>query len=334
MNNNQKNFYTIFLFSLIAISSFTIVQVGNPFKTDNSNLAYETDEATLVTEEKDQTNDNNGENSNTSSTTGTKSNKLVFDNSYKDILVNRPTNLSYKSKKYVYDTRKKYVMESIFAKNGYEPSEEVFGSIESGKPWIENNQCKMHGEPSWKVKGPSEETRFINNPAMLVAIEFPFSISNYPNEEYCQKPVNNLEPASIKYSKEKNEIVVIYDWLPYTTYNNHTFYTFNGLNARDLGYKYAYIEKSKSTYIPDFMSSVNMANNVIEFVNYIHVGGSCGIEGGCNNGSPRQSYLEFKENFREYKYRNKEIYIKLWKNKPKSADDVPDIVERIIFRWS
>ena len=82
------------------------------------------------------------------------------------------------------------------------------------------------------------------------------------------------------------------------------------------------------------MNEDNLGTSVHEFQNYIHVGGSCGREGGCNNGSPRQSFSEFKSNATKYNYQNREIYIKLWKSMPTSPQSPADITERIILKWS
>lgn len=253
-----------------------------------------------------------------------------------DIGVNSLSSLSYKTKDFVYYLRKKYVSTSIFALPDYQPSEEVFGNIESGKPWVENNACVSTRGASSYVDGLSEESRFINNPTMLVAIEFPF---NYPadegnNSSWCKNNVETMLPKKITFNGLKKEISVTYERLPFVTNGNHAFYTFNGLNARDLGYKYAYIDKKQSTYEPEFTDSDNISNRIIEFQNYIHVGGSCRHSAGCNNGSPRQSYLEFKENSSGDIDNECEIYIKLWKEMPSSPSAKPDIAERIILEHS
>lgn len=251
-----------------------------------------------------------------------------------EILVNQPIGLSGKSKDEIYNIRKKYVSQSIFAAPDYEPSDEVFGGIESGKPWIENNICKEPDNSSaMRHNKASEETRFINNPALLVAIEYPFSFSDYPNEEWCADPENNLIPDSIQYDGDKKEITVYYTMLPFKIHDNFSFYQFNGINARDLGYNYAYVDKGKSTFNVKFTDSNNMGNSVISFQNYIHLGSSCGVSGGCNNGSPRQSFLEFR--YEEDDYSDEydgTIYIKLWKSQPASYTDTADITEKIIIR--
>lgn len=248
--------------------------------------------------------------------------------------VNSLVYLSGKSKSDIYRLRRKYVAQSLFAKPNYQPSEEVFGGIVDGKPWIDANPCSIGSSRRQGTNSFSEESRFITNPNMLVAIEYPFSFSNQPSN-WCEDSINQLVPKEINYSKENNEIIVVYNQLPFMApVGNKWFYVFNGLNARDLGYKYAYVDNSKSTYKPHYTDSTNISNSVIEFQNYIHLGGSCGYESGCNNGSPRQTYLEFQDNFTEYKYKYREIYIKLWKNRPASKNSPADITERIVLIWS
>ena len=248
-----------------------------------------------------------------------------------EIAYNFPDSLSGKSKEEVFELRKEYVAKSIFASDDYSPSEEVFGEIESGKPWIALNICRNpETSVSW-TDGPSEEARFINNPTILVALEHPFAFIEGDNYEWCTSKLNNMIPKRILYDKDNNEISVFYKQLPFTT-NNGDYYSFNGINARDFGYKYAYVDLSKSTYNPEFTNEENVSNQIAEFQNYIHLGGSCGVEGGCNNGSPDQPMLNFYNHRTEMSGKNGMIYIKLWKNPPASPDDEPDIVEKIILK--
>ena len=250
-----------------------------------------------------------------------------------DIQINPPTELSYKLKENILEARANYIQNAIIHSDNYKPSEYIFGSIVSGKPWIANDICKDWQTKALKVNGPSEETRFINNPTILVAIEYPFSFSNYENISWCTDPVSTITPTKLTYEKSKNEITVSYKRLPFETENNHSFYTFNGVNARDLGYKYAYIDQSKTTYDKIvFQSDSNISNQIIEFQNFIHLGSSCQVPGGCNNGSPRQPYLEFKQQDTDYSNSDGIIYIKLWHNKPSAPSQKADITEKIIIQ--
>ena len=241
---------------------------------------------------------------------------------------NFPIALSGKTKNEIYQIRKEYVEKSIFANENYEPSEAVFGPISANKPWISLNVCKENENDASKTDGPSEEARFLINPSVLVALEYPF-LFTYDNEEWCSDTANAMLPKEVNYNSTKNEITVVYSKLPFYT-RGQDFYQFNGLNARDFGYNYAYIDIIKSRNLPQFTNSNNIARNTIQFLNYIHTGGSCKVEGGCNNGSPRQDYLEF--DYPEKKYVNNcTIYIKLWKDKPLSHWLKADITEKIII---
>ena len=238
---------------------------------------------------------------------GSSTSNIILPDSDVDVDVNYPVSLSYKSKEGIYALRKKYVQKSIFNIQNYQPSDEV----------------KLA-----KVEGASEEARFLVNPTMLVAIEYPFLWSDTDNSEFCNSSVNQLIPTRISYSKSKNEITVNYAKLPFSA-NEPYFYDFNGVNANDLGYKYVYVDLSKSTFKPRFTnSSNNVSTRVQEFQNFIHLGSSCRHEGGCNNGSPRQPNLEFNMNQGEGRG---EIYIKLWRTKPASEKQEADITEKIVI---
>ncbi len=257
---------------------------------------------------------------NLKSSTGTSSD-------YTEIKVNAPILLSYKSKQEIYDLRKNAVANSIFRNPNYEPSNKVFGQIENFKPWVSMNACFIDNKAV--VTEPSEEARFILNPEILVAIEYVYGA-------YCNAGdyVPNIQAKSVRYSKSKNEITVVYDKLINETLSNNTVYSFKGLNARDLGYKYAYIDKSKSTYNLIFADKdTNISTSIAEFQDFLHCGDSCRHEGGCNNGSPRQPMLDFENSHvKNTPYqKNKEIYIKFWKKMPNTLQDKPDISERIII---
>lgn len=244
------------------------------------------------------------------------------------VQVNLPVELSGKTREEVYDIRRGYIRSSIFDSKNYNPSDQVFGEIIDGKPWYAADICEDDVTRLASVTGPSEESRFINNPTMLVALEYPFYWYDVEDKSFCVSPENQMIPTYIAYSKSKNEITVKYSSLPFET-QKPFFYQFNGLNAVDLGYKYIYVDFLRSTFKPDFSDkSNNPSINVQEFRNFIHLGYSCNRDGGCNNGSPRQPNLEFNT----YKGEGKgEIYIKLWKNKPFTVMQKPDITERIII---
>lgn len=326
----KQKFYLIFIIVLlfIGVYSYKIGNIGIIFKKEISQ-----EENNMLTEAKMTYNDEDRDGNGNDIVSKKDFEQQSSSTDAKKITVNQPTALSGKSKAEIYKLRKDYVSQSIFVKSNYEPSEEVFGGIVGGKPWISANVCIDSQTGKLRTTGPSEESRFINNPTMLVAIEYPYPV-RYNDAKTCTSSNSEMIPTSIKYVPSKKMIIVKYYNLPFTTNNNPSFYMFNGVNARDLGYKYAYLDKKKSTYDVDFISSDNLSTGIQEFQNFIHLGGSCGHEGGCNNGSPRQHFLEFKSNATSYNYENRYIQIKLWKNKPKSPEAPADITERIILRWS
>lgn len=246
------------------------------------------------------------------------------------VYVHRPYNLGEFSKEEVFKHRVEAVKDSIFDERGYVPSEEVFGGIVSYKPWIATNVCRTAAD-TLEVNGPSEEDRFIGNPTLLVAVEYPFSFNRF-DPRLCTEDSVNLLPQQIAFNPSENEITVTYKKFPFSTIrtNKHAFYAFNGVNARDLGYPFAYVDLNKTTLDMQFVSEDNISTRVVEFQNFIHVGGSCGVSGGCNNGSPRQPFLEFRTDPFENEEPSKEIFVKLWKEKPASAQDPADLVERIV----
>ena len=247
-----------------------------------------------------------------------------------NITVNYPVDLTKFSKKDVYDLRKQFISKSIFANPNYEPSDFVFGQIVDYKPWMSVYICEKPDSIGHNIEGPSEESRFIVNPTILVALEYPFYLKNKQNETWCNSKETMLIPKSVSYSGAAKEITVTYKKLPVNIENN-SFYQFNGINARDLGYRYIYIDKSKSTYIPQFTNENNPANEVEEFNNFLHLGSSCRHPEGCNNGSPRQPAFEFTYNTKDYSQQNVRIYIKLWKEYPQSFNTPADINEIIVI---
>ena len=252
----------------------------------------------------------------------------ILPSSDKKVRLNYPIALSYKSKEDIFALRKKYVAKSIFSIPNYEPSQVVFGQIVSEKPWYSINICRDLKTNLPVITGPSEESRFINNPTMLVALEYPFLWSNMDNNAFCNSSVNQLIPIKISYSSANNEISVKYSELPFDAVSPF-FYQFNGLNANDLGYRYAYVDLEKSTLKLKFSDySNNLSTDVQEFQNFIHLGSSCRHNGGCNNGSPRQPFSEFNYNKGD---KGGEIYIKLWRQRPLNKNMPGDINERIII---
>ena len=108
-------------------------------------------------------------------------------------------------------------------------------------------------------------------------------------------------------------------------------YEINGVNAKDFGYNYIYLDKSKSTYNINFVSNDNISTSVKDINNFIHLGGSCRVEGGCNNLSPERRDLKFTPSTVAAGVSNPSLYIKLWKSMPSSPNDEADLNVKFTF---
>lgn len=251
-------------------------------------------------------------------------NMKLAENGVADIEVNYPTKLSYKSKKEIYERRKRYV-EKVFNLPKYKPNEEVFGQIEDNKPWISIDAASCY----WKFnmdrdKGPSEEAVFLNNPIVLIGAEMPYYGYLYSNN--CTSD-NYFMPKSVTLDENNNLITVRYDVK--SLYNRLSIdvqkkylFVLNALNARDFGYQWGHVFNSSNI---KFKEKV-ITTSSYYFLNYIHVGMSCGIDGGCNNGSPFQQELNFK-----ILSLPASIDMALWRNQPETITTNSDIKVRLLF---
>ena len=248
------------------------------------------------------------------------------------IKINPLQEYNYLSKDEIYSIRKNYVKKSLFWTPLYEPSNEIFGQIQSGKPWwgLQHTIC-ISGEDN--TTGISAMSRFINNPNLLVTFMSVYIFKHKPEtEEFCNSKFANFMPYKA-YFDAKNKIITarykmgrfIIDNLQGYSDGEHPHYLMLvGMNAKDFGYRYVKIQKLVNI---GMRTSPNAAENIHEFQDYIHVGGSCGAEGGCNNISPRQSELEF-----QIKDLPAEISMELYKHHPNRNIPVyPDFRYKIIF---
>ncbi len=255
---------------------------------------------------------------------------------YQTLRVNPLSEYDYLSKKQIYDMRKNYVMKSLFASESYEPSDLIFGQIQDNKPWWGSATCGQldyKGDYHERIEGPSKVSAQMNNPDALVGLSLPFLPWSYEyNREFCTENYGKFLPVLIQYNKENSLIVVNYKltrkFLKFRASVNgkNTRYPIqmSGLNARDFGYDYMYVFKSKN--INMFSSDNNAESDVKTFTDYIHLGGSCKFKDGCNNISP----MQYDKMFTVTRL-PAEINLKLWKKKPLNKYIKADMYYRIIF---
>jgi len=256
--------------------------------------------------------------------------------------INAPAKFNGKTRNEIYELRKKAVADSVLFAQNYEPSNIVFGGIVDGKPWYGANSrpCSVRRiKPDEVIKGDTLLSPIVLNPNALVSI---FSIAVHTdmdiNSEFCKAHHNYIfTPVGVNYKAKENTLEIRYRLNDTITGNNvhkrkHDL-QITGINARDAGFEYVTATNFTGGFFfkkvwsgGQWVENHNVTQGVYRFQDYIHLGGSCGIEGGCNNISPRQTYLEFS-----LKSFPAVMDLKLWRNKPSSPNNVADLNCKIIF---
>lgn len=250
----------------------------------------------------------------------------------KSIGVNPPVEFDGKSKGEIFSLRAGYVSaHKSLLKGGYRPSEAVFGQIVDGKPWwgLEGQFCKGDGQHS--IDGASEESRFICNPFLLLAVD---TLRPWKREGRCD-PVY-LQPVSLQWQAAERRALAVYDMsdyydrvsrtgFPVASARSATLYLKN-LNARDFGYEYLCLDTASCSNIGR-RDSAGMFKDCVQLLGFIHCGGSCGYPGGCNNGSPLEPDLHFSIGRLPAVMR-----CKLWKSMPADTRSEPDFTFIIEFK--
>jgi hypothetical protein len=239
----------------------------------------------------------------------------------------QPIELDFKSKSEVLKLREDYVnRHPELLKGNYSPSDAVFGQIEDGRAWwgVRGQFCNGPGEDS--IEGPSEESRFIANPYLLLAVDEDTAL-------VVQGPCTPVypQPLFMQWYPLESRASVLYDMSSffedkkkYKLTLKGTFFLEN-INARDFGFNYVYADPQKSVNV-GLADETTLFSEATEMKSYLHRGGSCGYKEGCNNGSPLQEQMYFKVVKLPAK-----LYAKLWKSKPEDVNSEPDFTYEIEF---
>ena len=241
-----------------------------------------------------------------------------------ELKINPMIELDFKSKNEIYQIRKEHISQyPQLAPKGYVPSKKVFGGIASGKPWIGIFGASYYGTGRGIISGPSEESRFIANPYLLIGLDEGKAYT-VRNNRLRPLPVYP-KPISLAWSKDQTFAEVTFDikdfWKKkreyHLAYPNERKFILVAYNARDLGFNYLYVVPQDSENVVFLDKRVQP----IPLRQYIHSGGTCGFKGGCNNMSP------WEEKFRIYvKDLPARAYIKLWKAKPRDINESADMI--------
>lgn len=229
----------------------------------------------------------------------------------------------FRTKAEIYAGRTYEVMKypQLLEKN-YAPSDAVFGQIVDKKPWWGILGRCYYGDGEQSIAGPSEQSRYVMNPFLLVALDNGAALRI--NETQLTAREIYPRPSDLRWDRAKKIASVTYDVSAYRSLAERYDYPKEiqrifdliAYNARDLGYDYLFVDVTKSKGIV----SLNKTNAPLAIPFFIHCGGSCGYSGGCNNMSPTAP------NFRiEVTALPAKVFIGLWHKQPANNNSNADV---------
>ena len=264
--------------------------------------------------------------------------KLNTENSEK-LVINPLSNYTGKSVEEITQIRQKYVKTSLFYNEQYEPNISVFGQMQDKKAWWGINHIICYGckqNTNVRKEGLSEESRFINNPNMLVGVLVSQLFERTPElKSFCDDKNLQMIPTSLTYDKKYKVITAKYKATDNFTKQfgkkgkkGHVKFLLTGLNARDFGYNYAYaIDTVNVAFNPAYSIKGNSLDyGIVKFEDHIALGKACEVDGGCNNATPYQPALEFI-----ILRLPAEMTISLWKHKPLYKNQPASMYYKVIF---
>jgi hypothetical protein len=236
------------------------------------------------------------------------------------ITLNPTLPLNGRSKQDIYDLRTMLAMKYPQLTGGasYKPSDDIFGQITDGKPWWGLLGRSFYGPGQNAILGDAEESRFIANPLLFVALDSGHAIVSRATKPIAVYPV----PSNLAWQTDGKLGIVEYAVGSFmrassligdeTAAEGHLELV--AYNARDFGYGFLYVD-------PDNSPGVSGYKGVGPIRQFIHTGGSCGYPGGCNNMSPAQDEMQISVTSLPAA-----AYIKLWKNEPSDPAAPADTV--------
>lgn len=136
----------------------------------------------------------------------------------------------------------------------------------------------FYGKGEKSIAGPSEESRFILNPYLLVAADFyNWWQGRIVEEELATFSLTCL-PYNLRWWPREARAEAIYDAECVKEGQDYTF-DLIAYNARDLSLNYVFVSYQDSLNI----TKSDMPTTPYANPQFIHQGGSCGYPGGYNN---------------------------------------------------
>jgi len=241
-----------------------------------------------------------------------------------DIGLRPPVEFDFKTRADVLRLREEAVRQHVELISGaYSPAETIFGQIEDNRPWWGLTGYFYYGSGDQSIEGPSEESRFLLNPFLLVGADFYHDWKGLSESEIL-RPGFALDcaPTQLRWYPRERRGEATYDAQCVARTNSRLF-DLIAYNARDLNLNYLYVSYADSRNI----SKPDPPASAYAIPHYLHRGSSCGYSGGCNNMSPPTPEIDALQidGFPA------QVVIWLWQRKPNAISQAPDMVFVIQF---
>lgn len=243
---------------------------------------------------------------------------------------NAPSALNFLSKEAVFNQRiNAAAQHTELLYYRYSPSANVFDQIEDGKSWWGMRGQLFWGSGERSIEGDAEESRFINNPFMLVQANMVFERLSFAQSLFKSKEdlaSTNLPldcaPQSAVFNARDRRLEINYDVTRFVEQTmqitkakqdlSRLQFDLVAYNARDMGYNWIGLSRAYSVNIDKYFAPIAIDQ-------FIHCGGSSGYPGGSNNMSPFNDKL-FNLSLKALPAR---ACIHLWRNPPRGEEN-PD----------
>lgn len=259
--------------------------------------------------------------------------KIIPNETMESLVINPISAYSGKTKKDIIELRKNFVKTSIFATKNYEPNENIFGRIQDNRAWwgINDSICYTQLNKSLNRNENSKESRFINNPNILVGVQLSKSYNNQDGKisNFCNDKSLLMIPQKLSYDKKHKLLIATYKSSENFLINKGKLVHFYmvGLNARDFGYNWIYANNSQNIkFLPRTLELNTIDETPRTIKTFIALANNCNIKDGCNNNIAYQPEMEFI--FKDFP---SEITLSLWKKKPLFKNQPADFYFKMIF---
>lgn len=259
--------------------------------------------------------------------------KITPNETMENLVINPISAYSGKTKKEILELRKNFVKSSIFATENYKPNENIFGKIQDNRAWwgINDSICYTQLNKSLNRSENSKESRFINNPNILVGVQLSKSYNNQDGKisNFCNDKSLLMIPEKLSYDKEHKLIIATYKSSENFLRNKGKLVHFYmvGLNARDFGYDWIYANNFQNIkFLPRKLEQNTIDKKPRKIKTFIALANNCNIKDGCNNNIAYQPEMEFI--FKDFP---SEVTLSLWKKKPLFKNQPADFYFKMIF---